>query len=522
MIRDYKFDPAFDDGRRRKNLGRVLIVSAVLLGAGSVYWYLGLSKDEAGSQLATAADELPIPVAVPAQEKRFSQPLNLPRASQLGEIPSPANLPPSAKEEPPVTELSLLDLRQEKDALAGPAETTASVQSGRKPIVAEDTAPATKVEQKPGAEMGPQWLSHTISSGESLATIFKAKSLSANLLHRIVNSSKTAKQLARIRPGQELRFLLDDENGLEELVLVKSPVESLHIRAGEDTFAAELVSKNVERRIASAAGTIESSLFVDGQKAGLSDAQIMELAALFGWDIDFALEIRSGDQFRLLYEEQYLGGEKYQNGPILAAEFVNKGNVYQAFRFEQNEGEIGYYDADGRNKRRAFIRTPVKFARVSSGFTNKRWHPVLKRWRSHKGVDYAAPTGTPIKATGSGKVIFRGWKGGYGRVVIVQHGSKYSTLYAHMSKFSSKAKAGSKVKQGQIVGYVGKSGLATGPHLHYEFRVNGVHKNPLTVKLPKSLPLPDSQLAAFKKQTEPLVAQLESIAQKTMVASSEH
>jgi murein DD-endopeptidase MepM/ murein hydrolase activator NlpD len=222
-----------------------------------------------------------------------------------------------------------------------------------------------------------------------------------------------------------------------------------------------------------------------------------------------------------LYEEQFLEGEKFRNGPILAAEFVNQGKIYQAFRFEDDQGSTGYYDAEGRNKRRAFIRTPIKFARISSRFTPKRWHPVLKKWRSHKGVDYAAPTGTPIKSTGEGKVIFRGWKGGYGRVVIVQHGSKYQTLYAHMSKFSSKAKAGSKVKQGQIIGYVGKSGLATGPHLHYEFRVDGVHRNPLTVKLPKSLPLPASKLAAFKEQTAPLVAQLASVAQGTMVASSE-
>jgi murein DD-endopeptidase MepM/ murein hydrolase activator NlpD len=163
----------------------------------------------------------------------------------------------------------------------------------------------------------------------------------------------------------------------------------------------------------------------------------------------------------------------------------------------------------------------VKFARVSSRFTTKRWHPVLKRWRSHKGVDYAAPTGTPIKATGAGKVIFRGWKGGYGKVVIIQHGSKYTTLYAHMSRFASKAKSGSRVKQGQIVGYVGQTGLASGPHLHYEFRVNGVHRNPLTVKLPKSVPLPKAKLAQFRTASSQLLAQLDRLAPPTVVAQAD-
>lgn len=372
----------------------------------------------------------------------------------------------------------------------------------------------------PRAELKALWNTHKIASGESLSRIFKDQSLSASLLHKIVNSSKQAKQLAKIRPGQMLKFLFDDENQLEQLVLVKSPVESLHIRANDNGFTTELISKNIEKRTSTAAGTIQSSLFVDGVKAGLTDSQMIELAALFGWDIDFALEIRAGDQFRVLFEEQYLEGKKYRNGPILAAEFVNRGKVYQAVRFDDGNDNINYYDAQGRNKRRAFIRTPIKFARVSSRFNPRRMHPVLKKRRPHKGVDYAAPIGTPIKATGAGKVTFRGWKGGYGRVVIVQHGSKYQTLYAHMSKFSSKAKAGRKVKQGQIVGYVGKSGRVTGAHLHYEFRVNGVHRNPLTVKLPKSLPLPKKQLLAFKKQTAPLLTQLASIKPATMVASN--
>jgi len=515
VIRDYKFDPAINDRGRKKGLWRFLYLTIGLLACAAAVWqFVDFGDRNTPHQESSLQPEAPPPaLQEPEEPQRVSQPLELP-------------LTPSQEEE------GLKEAGSADDVENG-ATKPATLLQDRAPAASPDAHPeetlalptsGTPANDSPErkAEMGPQWLTHTIQSGESLASIFKLKSLSPGLLHRIVNSSKQAKKLANIRPGQKLRFLLNDENSLEELVLVKSAVESVRIRATEEGFDTELVNKEVEKRIASTNGTIESSLFVDGQKAGLSDSQIMELAALFGWDIDFALEIRAGDQFRLVYEEQFLEGEKYRNGPILAAEFVNKGNVYQAFRFEDSTGDVGYYDAEGRNKRRAFIRTPIKFARVSSRFTNKRWHPVLKKWRSHKGVDYAAPTGTPIKATGAGKVIFRGWKGGYGRVVIVQHGSKYRTLYAHMSKFSSKAKAGRKVKQGQIIGYVGKSGLATGPHLHYEFQVNGVHRNPLTVKLPKSLPLPKSQLAKFKKQTAPLVAKLASIAQSTMVAISEN
>jgi len=520
VIHDYKFDPAIKDRRRGHGRGRFVVLALAVLAAAAALLHFSGALDGSRNNAELQNPEIPT-VGLPADEEqsapaghKVSIPLELPPARQTTPAAQPAATPAQPAPQPQVE-------RAERSLLQSMPDTSAEeavAQTGDKP--GEQAHAATEHDTAAMPEMGPRWLTHTISRGESLARIFQARDLSASLLHRIVNSSKTAQQLADIRPGQELRFLLDDENGLEAMILVKSPVESLHIRATGDDFAAELVSKAVERRIASATGTIESSLFVDGQKAGLTDAQIMELAALFGWDIDFALEIRAGDQFRLLYEEQFLDGEKFRNGPILAAEFVNQGKTYQALRFEDDQGSTGYYDAEGRNKRRAFIRTPIKFARISSRFTPKRWHPVLKRWRSHKGVDYAAPTGTPIKATGEGKVIFRGWKGGYGRVVIVQHGSKYQTLYAHMSKFS-RAKAGSKVKQGQIIGYVGKSGLATGPHLHYEFRVDGVHRNPLTVKLPKSLPLPESKLAAFKQQTAPLVAQLASVAQGTMVASSE-
>lgn len=432
---------------------------------------------------------------------------------------------------------------------AGPTETTAATQLAPHQASTPDTAllplppaeaqteealaPASLQEapaiadQRGAAPEAPavakpitHWQDHKIKPGDTLAQIFHDQGLSARTLYRITHSSEEAATLARIVPGQTLRFERDEDGRLVSLEHVLSPIRKLRISAAGEEFKAEEIVKDVDIQLAEAAGTIRDSLFVDGQKAGLSDSQIMELAGIFGWDIDFALELRPGDRFSLVYEEHFLDGKKFRNGPILAAEFINQGTTYKALRYQDKDGSASYYDEDGRSKRRAFIRTPVKFARISSGFTTKRWHPVLKKWRSHKGTDYAAPTGTPIRATGNGKVVFRGWKNGYGRVVIIKHASKYTTVYAHMSRFNRKVKVGTRVKQGQTIGYVGQSGLASGPHLHYEFRINGVHRNPLTVKLPKSAPLPKARLADFRQRTAPLLAKLDALAPPTMVAEA--
>ncbi|MGD2119451.1 MAG: peptidoglycan DD-metalloendopeptidase family protein [Chromatiales bacterium] len=375
-------------------------------------------------------------------------------------------------------------------------------------VPAESVAPAFGTTTAP--VMTATWESYTVKSGDSLANIFKSWNLSATTLHNIVNGPKLGKSLADIHPGEELKLLRDDAGKLLELVVQRSPTESLNINRNDDGgYSAEVVTRDVEVRHAYAHGIINSSLFVDGQSAGLTDAQIMEMAGIFGWDIDFALEIRRGDEFKLLYEEHFLDGEKLRNGPILAAEFRNDGKVYRAVRYTNPDNETGYFDPqDGRNKKRAFIRTPVKFARISSGFTTSRYHPKLKKWRAHRGVDYAAPTGTPVKAAGNGKVTFRGWKGGYGRVIFIQHGSKYTTVYAHLSKYARASRQGKQVQQGQIIGYVGQSGLATGPHLHYEFRVNGVHRNPLTIKLPKAEPIDKKYREDFDQDTAPIIAEL--------------
>lgn len=357
------------------------------------------------------------------------------------------------------------------------------------------------------SQLSTAWQAVTVRSGDSLAAIFSRLGLSPRELHDLMASSKETARLRQIMPGQGLRFLIDSDSSLRQLVYAVSPLESLFVVRTGDTFHASLEQRETEIRAAYAHGVIDSSLFLAGQRSGLSDNLIMELAAIFGWDVDFALDIREGDEFSVIFEEHFLDGEKLHDGAILGAEFVNQGRRYQAVRYVDPDGRADYFAPDGMSMRKAFLRTPVEFSRISSRF-GKRKHPVLNKFRAHKGVDYAAPRGTPIKAAGDGKVIFAGTKGGYGRTAIIQHGGRYSTLYAHMSKFAGGVRSGRHVRQGQTIGYVGSSGLATGPHLHYEFRVNGVHRNPLTVKLPEAAPISAALKSDFLDHADRLARQL--------------
>ncbi len=261
------------------------------------------------------------------------------------------------------------------------------------------------------------------------------------------------------------------------------------------------------RHITSINGVINSSLSAAARKSGLSNDLILQLTNIFAWDIDFATNLHQGDQFTVVYEETEFGNNSsdYQ---IIAAEFVNQGRIFTAIRYKDSEGHINYYSPEGRPMRKAFLSAPVDYVRISSGFDMHRKHPVLNRIRAHKGIDYAARTGTPVKSAGDGEVIFCGRKGGYGQVMILKHGEHYETLYAHLSDFKEGIKTGDPVKQGEIIGYIGQTGLATGPHLHYEFRVDGVHRNPETLNLAQSLPLHAGELADFKAQTRTSLDQL--------------
>ncbi|GAA6151855.1 OapA family protein [Pseudoteredinibacter isoporae] len=376
-----------------------------------------------------------------------------------------------------------------------------------------DTVP---VEIEPEVE----WHRETVKRGDNLSLIFKRAGLNDSDLHELISSCKEAKQLKRIHPGQAIDFHIADGQ-LQELRYQTDQLSSANFRRDESNFIAETHIREPDLKPSYHEGTINSSLFLAGQNAGLSDALIMEMANIFGWDVDFVLDIRQGDNFRVMYDEKYLDGKHIGNGPILAAEFTNKDKTFRAVRYTHENGSSHYYTPEGDSMRKEFLRTPVDFARISSHFNLRRKHPVLNRIRAHKGTDYAAPRGTPIRAAGDGKIVHAGRKGGYGKAVILKHGGAYKTLYAHMSRYGKGVKTGKRVKQGQIIGYVGSTGLATGPHLHYEFHVNGRVRNPVTVKLPKARSIPKAEAERFKKLTQPMLAQMGDLQAARQIASLE-
>lgn len=364
------------------------------------------------------------------------------------------------------------------------------------------------------------WREVTVKRGDNMALIFKRLDLGPRVLHNIMTSGEDAKILKSIMPGQTLRFDISDGK-LQVMEYDISPSRKLVVSHDDDTITTAIEDIALEKKVRHAAAAISSSLYLAGHEAGLSDKLIMEMVTIYGWDIDFALDIRQGDRFTVMFEEYYKDGVKVEDGPILAAEFTNRGKTFKTVRFTHEDGDSQYYSDSGHSMRKAFLRTPVKFSRISSRFNLNRRHPILNTIRAHKGVDYAAPTGTPIKATGDGVVTFKGTKGGYGRTVAIRHGSTYSTLYAHMSRYGKGIRNGVRIKQGQTIGYIGSSGLATGPHLHYEFRVHGVHRNPLTVDLPKAARIPDELMDEFVARTRPLLAQLDEFSRQTEFAAAE-
>lgn len=375
-------------------------------------------------------------------------------------------------------------------------------------------------DQAAPVEPATVWQEITVKSGDTLAGIFSRLDISPQQLQALLDKGGAVKNLKKIYPGQVLRIASSAEHGLEELHYPIDKLSTLEISRSSEGFDVSTSHRTPESREKHASGVIESSLFLAAGKAGLSDNLTMELAGIFGWDIDFALDIRKGDQFTVLYEDQYIDGEFIGHGNILAAEFINNGERYQAVRYTDSGGKTDYYSLDGKSMRKAFLRTPVEFSRISSRFSNGRKHPILNKIRAHKGVDYAAARGTPIRATGNGKIVHRGKKGGYGKTVVLQHGTKYSTLYAHLSNYRQGQKVGSRVKQGDIIGYLGSTGLATGPHLHYEFRVDGTHRDPLRVKLPGAEPLQKKYHDDFNRKAEALLAQLDLV-RSIQLASNE-
>lgn len=327
-----------------------------------------------------------------------------------------------------------------------------------------------------------RWETYKVKNGESAAILFSRVGLSARLLHELVSSDKEVeKQLTRLRPGDRLQFGFDENNDLVQLRRTLSAFETFRITLKDGKYVSEVDKKEVDFQYNYAEATIKSNFWNAGISSGLNGNQIMELAGIFGWDIDFALDIRKNDSFRVLYQEEVVEGEVIGRGKIIAAIFKNQGDTFTAI-LDQKSGK--YYDENGRAMKKAFLRAPLDFRRVSSNFNPRRLHPVTGRVRPHRGTDYAAPVGTPIWAAGDGVVQKSSYNKFNGNYVFIKHSNTYITKYLHLTKRT--VRAGQRVKQGQTIGTLGGTGRVTGPHLHYEFLVNGVHKNPRTVNLPQS------------------------------------
>ncbi|MDH4260452.1 MAG: M23 family metallopeptidase [Gammaproteobacteria bacterium] len=361
------------------------------------------------------------------------------------------------------------------------------------------TAPATPFE----------FVAVTIGRDDTLDRIFRELQLDVADLAALRNLPDVRRSLDIIRPGDVIQMThLGGE--LKSLTRRINETATLSVTRAEQGFSASIVENPLETKEQRLTGAVDSSLYLAVNQAGGTDRLAVSLADVFKYDIDFVNAVRPGDRFIVTHEQQWQDGEFVRDGDILAAEFVNAGRTYRAVRYVRPGGRADYYTPDGRPVRKAFLRYPVDYARISSGYSTARWHPVLHRVRAHRGIDFAAPAGTPIKAAGAGRVIFRGTKGGYGNVVELAHSNGITTLYAHMSRFAREVGVGDRVAQGEVIGYVGRTGLANGPHVHYEYRVNGVYKNPARVTVPKADPIPANLMEDFRAKTGPLLASLDA------------
>lgn len=377
----------------------------------------------------------------------------------------------------------------------------------------KEVAEQQQTEPQPAEQQTLAWQQVKVKSGDNLALIFSRAGFSANTLHKITSLGKATATLKRIMPGQVIHFGADKDDQLVKLRYQQDIVNTLEVVKTEQGYTTNTITKELEIREQVASATISSNFWNAGVEAGLEPSLIMKLANIFGWDIDFGLDIRQGDHFNIIYETKYLNGEQVKTGNILAAEFVNQDQSYKAIRHSDGE----YYSETGRSMRKAFLRAPVNFKYISSSFNPRRRHPVTGRVKAHNGIDYAAKTGTPVSAAGSGTVIKSGYTKYNGNYIFIKHGEKYITKYLHLSK--KFVRKGAKVKQGQRIGNVGATGQVTGAHLHYEFLVNGVHRNPRTVKLPKSQSIAKKEKPQFLEIAAQRLAQLN--ATSVLVASND-
>jgi murein DD-endopeptidase MepM/ murein hydrolase activator NlpD len=396
---------------------------------------------------------------------------------------TPSGAPPSA----PVTAKTATN--------SGPAATSA-------PLAASASAPSAVAPAS-----GPATIHVVVSRNDTLDHIFRRLSLSLADLASLRALPGIRAHLDKLRPGEALTLTAKSGSlvGLERRLNID---QTLQVDRSQQGFTANVLQNPLATRTRTISGTIDSSLFESVTSAGGHDQTALSLADIFGYDIDFVLDIQPGDSFVVTYTEVLQDGRYLQDGPVLAARFVNQGKEYLAVRYVGPSGNADYYSPQGRSLHKAFLRAPLEFTRVSSPFSLHRLHPILNTIRAHKGVDYAAPIGTPVRAAGDGRVLFAGVRGGYGNLVELDHSRGITTVYGHLSRFAHGLHAGQHVTQGQVIAFVGMTGLATGPHLHYEYRVDGVFKNPQTVKLPEALPIDGPQRADFLARSAPLLASL--------------
>ena len=393
-------------------------------------------------------------------------------------------------------------------------------------IVAHTQLPLALPKLDPARQIAPtedDWQTVQVQPGQTLSDIFGEHDLSLADLQKVLDAAGDAKSALRhIRPGEEFDFLLGPDGSLRGFRFDKDQANRAIVRLDGPQPTLTLQARTMDVREEVAHGVIRSNLYAAGAQAGLSAAMVGKLANLFKYDIDFVQDLRPGDSFTVIYDETYRDGARHGEGDIVAAEFVNQGTRYTAYRFKKADGDYGWFSEDGRPIEKSFLRIPVDFTRISSPFSMDRLDPITGRRQEHSGVDYAAPMGTPIYAAGDGVIKFRGWERGYGNFVVIQHNKDISTAYGHMSRFAKGERVGERVKQGEVIGYVGMTGWATGPHLHYEFRVDGVARNPQTVTLPKPQPLPAAQLAKFESTVvKPQLARLQMIDQHYKLARAD-
>ncbi len=336
-----------------------------------------------------------------------------------------------------------------------------------------------------------------IQNGDNLGVIMERIGAGFRVAQKIM-TSPNGDSFSKLRAGTHMEVKFNDQNQLVALHYHFSTINIVSAERTDNGFAVQKIVKPIESKIVSYSGTIDNSLYVDGKKAGMQVQQIMDMADIFAWDIDFGREIQPGTPFSAVFEVPFADGEVVGSGKLLGAKITIGSNVHSAY-WHREGGDKSYFNGEGKSLRKAFTRNPVDYVRITSGFTNSRYHPVLHEVRAHKGVDYAAPVGTPVHATGDGKITMRGWSNGYGNMVTLQHGPDYSTVYGHLSKFGKYA-VGQSVKQGDVIGYVGMTGLASGPHLHYEFRIKGKHVDPMGVKFTETTPIAAKDKTHFLKQ----------------------